>query len=183
MVSLQLLARQIPNHQTIERSKRNISDVYPNLERSSKGQSDNDLILSSPQQGKEQVAICKLTHRPTLLQLFATDIAESLVRDGNATVSSSLIATATSSDILDEESISSETKKEKIIDASLRLDDLRRDATYLEKLAKAEFDAVEKEAGIWAFPEVRETKRDIVEEIEFQKTANIFQKLWRRLRG
>ena len=135
----------------------------------------------------EHLAICKLSHRPTLLQLFSSDIGLSLILAGNAEVSSSMISsTNTSSNYLDnsyDEDNTERVKQTELLDSSQRVDDLRKDVKYLEELSRAELEAVKSKRGIWAFPEVRETKFELVEEIEFQANANIFQKLWRRLRG
>lgn len=170
LVSLQLLARQIPNQPKVETHKRKVSAVYPELE--SLEERDDNTSLSAIDLEQRQVAICRLTYRPTLLQLFPTDIATSLLLDGNATISSTLVTPNLSS-----------SAKERITDASERLDDLQRDVKYLEDLAKAEYKAVESETGMWAYPEYRKTKQEVIEEIEFQKSANIFQKLWRRITG
>ena len=71
----------------------------------------------------------------------------------------------------------------KIVDTSQRINDLRKDVKYLDRLAKVEFDAAKKSAGMWSVPEVRQMKKEVVEEVEFQSKSNVFQKLWRYIRG
>ena len=154
-----------------------MSDVLPELQDSN---SDNDRrtdavsqILDATQYSGPQVAICKLHYRPTYTQLFATDIADSLVKAGNANVTSSMLQR-------DEASSNNSTK---IVDSSQRINDLRKDVKYLDRLAKVEFEAAKKSAGMWSVPEVRQMKKEVVEEVDFQSKSNIFQKAWRYIRG
>lgn len=186
LVSCQLLARQVDS--TSEEShnkanKRAISEVMPELSESSpQRKDDNDTSRTSgasqTDYQQQELAICRVTYRPTLFQLFPTDIAEQLIATGNATVSSSILGReATSSDS------TSTTTRSTIDDSSQRLQDLRSDVKYLDRLAKAEFEAARKAMGMWSVPEVRERKREVVDEIEFQAKANVLQKLWRWVRG
>jgi len=197
LVSCQLLARQVPKTESSNidgrlppRSKRSMEDAFPELraELSEKGKErqqyydddDTPSFIVDEDTMEEHVGICKLSYRPTFFQLFPTDIAVSLLVSGNASVSSTLLASnQETSDV----NSATEGTRTTIVDSSKRLDDLRNDVKYLERLTKAEYDALENEAGIWAFAEARETKSDVVAEIEFQANAGILQKLWRRLRG
>ena len=106
--------------------------------------------------------------------MFPTDIASSLISDGSASVGDSLLSND-DDEILDDSS--------KTIDASERMQDLNKDVKYLEQLSRLEFEAAQKNIGMWSASEVRDSKREIIEEVEFQKKANVFQKAWRWMRG
>jgi hypothetical protein len=163
LVSCQLLAREVPLDPEDSKAppKRRIADILPELE------TRKDVVIRDSRYNEQQIAICRISYRPTLWQLFATDVAETLIAAGNASV--------TSADISSNES--------KVVDSSQRIQDLRQDVKYLDKLAKAEFVAAKKSVGMWSVPEVRESKGEVVEEVEFQTKANVFQKLWRWFRG
>lgn len=201
LVSCQLLARQVPQTATSKKNidgglprryKRSMEDAFPDLQLSEEEKErerereqifDEDapsFVLNEDTTG-QHLGVCKLSYRPTLFQLYPTDIAVSLLVSGNATVSATLLAS--NKETRDDDYSTSAGPGTTIVHSSKRLDDLRNDVKYLERLAQAEYDAVKNEAGIWAFSEARETKSDVVAEIEFQAKANIFQKLWRRLRG
>jgi hypothetical protein len=174
LVTCQLLSRQVyfeaePTGASNPR-KRIMEERLPELQDSKQQEQQ----IKKPNKD-QQLAICRISYRPTLLQLFSSDIAESLLRAGKASASSSLV-TATN---LDEKGI----PKSKIVDASQRIQDLRKDVKYLDRLAKVEFDAAKESTGMWSVPEVRATKPEVVEEAEFQTKANIRQKIWRWLRG
>lgn len=173
MVSCQLLARQLPVEiKQLDLRKRKVGDVFPDLEKVV----DNERSPADVGKLDEQLAVCKLSYRPSYAQLFSTDIATSLLLAGNADVSSSVFATT--------DSLSGESELgNMIVESSQRVDDLRKDAKYLESLAHAEYEALKAQKGMWAFEDARETKSDVLEEIDFQSNSNIFQKLWRRLRG
>jgi endonuclease YncB( thermonuclease family) len=138
-----------------------MADILPELE------ARKDKVFRDSRYNEQQIAVCRISYRPTLWQLFATDVAETLIAAGNASV--------TSADLSSNES--------KVVDSSQRIQDLRHDVKYIDKLAKAEFEAAKKSMGMWSVPEVRESKREVVEEVEFQTKANVFQKLWRWFRG
>lgn len=170
LVSCQLLGREVPIYNETS-EKRQMSHVLPELEDGNSNKTNEVSQILDPKYNGQQVAICKLHYRPTYTQLFATDIAESLVKAGNANVTSSMLqsdATATNT---------------KIVDSSQRINDLRKDVKYLDRLAKVEFDAAKKSAGMWSVPEVRQLKQEIIDEVEFQSKSNIFQKAWRWIRG
>jgi hypothetical protein len=101
-------------------------------------------------------------------------VAEALIKGGNASVSSSLFTNS-----LEETGI----PKTKALDASERIQDLLKDVQYLDRLSKSEFEAANATIGMWSVPEVRASKREVVEEVEFQTKGNPFQKLWRWFRG
>ena len=187
LVSCQLLARQINASASVESG----SIAYTNGEARKRAISSGILELSGHVQGTKEkgikpmyanrdppleVAICRVTYRPTYFQLFPTDVATQLIASGNASVSSSIFGNdATYAD--------SERRSIFIEDTSQRIQDLRNDVKYLDRLAKAEFEAAKQSVGMWSIPEVRETKREVVDEIEFQTKANFFRKLWRWMRG
>jgi hypothetical protein len=140
----------------------------------------NDVTSSrGPTTDLEQIAVCRITYRPSWFQLFSTDIAESLVRTGNANVSPLVISATIDSD----GSTPTSNRRRKVVDSSQRIQDLRKDVKYLDWLAKAEFQAAKESMGMWSVPEVRASKAEIIEDVEFQTKANALQKLWRWLRG
>lgn len=138
-----------------------MSHILPEL-------SEKERTSASP-----EVAFCHVTYRPKSFQLFPTDIATELVATGNAAVSTSLLG----------RELQGATTTSEITDSSQRLQDLRNDVKYLDKLAQTEFDAARQSRGMWAIPEVREARRDIMDEVDFENKANLLQKLWRWLRG
>jgi endonuclease YncB( thermonuclease family) len=117
--------------------------------------------------GVEQTAVCRLWYRPGR-QLFRSDLAESLVRYGRASIASGMFVSM---------------DKWKIVDTSERVEDLKKDIEYIKLLEKAEFKAATEAAGMWADPFVRESRQDLVEEVTFQNEATRLQKIWRWLRG
>jgi hypothetical protein len=176
LVSCQVLARQVSLGPVIKDDskpqKRTMADVLPEL----KGYEEKErkMIVEAMKNKDDQTAICRITYRPSLFQFFPSDVAEALIRGGNANVSSSLITNS-----LEETGI----PKTKALDASQRIQDLRKDVQYLDQLAKSEFEAAKASMGMWSVPEVRASKPEVVEEVEFQTKANPFKKLWRWFRG
>ncbi len=178
LVSCQLLARQVAAAIPGELSKsekRSISQIMPEFSENPQVRDEIGSNLPRPYHEQEQLAICRVTYRPTFFQFFPTDIAESLIATGNASVSSNILAREVTSSVT--------TASTSITDSSQRLQDLRNDVKYLDRLAKAEFEAARQSMGMWSVPEVRESKRDVVEEVEFQCNASFLQKVWRWIRG
>jgi hypothetical protein len=70
-----------------------------------------------------------------------------------------------------------------ILDTSDGVRDLRRDAVYMDKLGKLEYAAASGSYGMWGDKIIRESRRDVVEEGEFQKSAPVWRKILRWLRG
>lgn len=171
MVKLQLLGRRVvtaTNNEVVQRrsnSKRDVTVILPEVQRTL----DNDV---NNRQEAEQIAVCRIYYRPSWFQLFATDLADTLVRYGHASVEPEIF--------MNNEHTNQTTK---VVDASSRLEDLRKDVRYLDRLGKLEYEAAKKSYGMWADPFIRETRRDIVDEVDFQATANIFQRLWRWIRS
>ena len=130
-----------------------------------------------------QVALCRLSYRPGW-QFLSTDLAEALVKEGNANVASTVLNHSTSSydgSALDDTLAGS--YKTKITDTSQRVQDIRRDVKYLDALGTVEFEAAQKSKGMWSVPEIRQMKKEIVDEVDFQAKANPLQKIWRMIRG
>uniref|UniRef100_A0A6V0ASV0 Uncharacterized protein n=1 Tax=Pseudo-nitzschia australis TaxID=44445 RepID=A0A6V0ASV0_9STRA len=132
-----------------------------------------------------QVALCKITYRPQFLQIFPTDLAETLVEAGNGSVASNLLFHSSSphTENCKRDDILTTAFKREITDASQRIQDIRNDVKYLDKLAILEFEAAQKSKGMWSVPEVRQMKKEIVDEVDFQAEASLLQKIWRRIQG
>ena len=178
-VKCELLARRVKLQPTSNRLKDALPDIH-----------DTHNRIEESRNPEEQIAVCRIRYRPPyasgggsgglIQQLFRTDIASTLVRNGRASVLSSGMFISDEKEGL---SASSSAGRRQTVDASTSLSDLRKDATYLEKLGIEEFEAVKESKGMWADPNVRESQKDLVDEAKFEKTATILQKLWRWLRG
>ena len=179
LVSCQLLARQVESSDEEEKSranKRPMSEVMPELAERGYENSDSEKTGARPTYKQQQeVAICRVTYRPSFFQFFPTDIAESLVSTGNANVSSNILGR--------EMPDSKDGSSTSINDSSERLQDLQNDVKYLDRLANVEFEAAQQSMGMWSVPEVRASKREVIDEVEFQAKAGILQKLWRWVRS
>jgi hypothetical protein len=149
-----------------------MADVLPELKEDDA--KEKKTIVEAMKNKDGLTAVCRITYRPSLFQFFPSDVAEDLIKGGNAGVSSSLFTNS-----LEETGI----LKTKALDTSHRIQDLRKDVQYLDRLAKSEFEAAKASMGMWSVPEVRASKQEVVEEVEFQTKANPFQKLWRWFRG
>jgi len=129
-----------------------------------------------------QVVLCRLTYRPHW-QIFATDIAEALVKVGNVSVASNILNHSSSSyNTGTSYKMLAGTFKTKIIDTSQRIQDIRRDIKYLDRLEMLEFEAAQKSMGMWSVPEVRQIKKEIADEVDYQAKASFFRKIWRMIR-
>lgn len=179
LVSCQLLGRRVgvPKERDEEFDHRNKHPSSSNIHGdSSPGSSDDNMDDC-------QVALCRLTYRP-YWQLFKTDVAETLVKVGNANVASNILNHSSSSyNSGTSDKVLAGTFKTKITDTSQRIQDIRRDIKYLDRLEILEFEAAQKSIGMWSIPAVRQIKEDIVDEVDFQAKANPLQKIWRRIRG
>jgi hypothetical protein len=181
LVSMILLGRKVPilRDNNDEQSRRQVTSLL--LELGKSNSTDNNKIdevsnvLESAEYKEQQIAICRLSYRPKQWQIFPTDIAKALVEAGNANVGQSMLQPS--------HTASSDNIGTKIVDTSQRIQDLRNDVKYLDSLAQSEFEAAKKSMGMWSVPEVRKMKREVVEEVDFQTKANIFQKFWRWIRG
>ena len=156
-------------------TKRKIPGFEENLPSSTTSGSDSPVV---PLGGStSQIALCKVYYKSTPYQLFSTDLAELMVSSGRASpLSDGLYLHASSS--------TDAYGSEKIVDAATMVDVLRKDAKYLDRLAEAEYEAARNSHGMWADPEIRKLRSDVVEEVEFRTKAPLWQKLWRRwIRG
>lgn len=177
LVSCQLLGRRI----VVPQGKKENLD-YRNRNQLPSDE-NGDARKGSPDFDDCQVALCRLTYRPGW-QLFPTDLAEMLVKEGNANVASTVLnhpdsatESKTSDDVLADDFVM------KVTDCSQHIQDIRRDVKYLDRLETCEFEAAQKSVGMWSVPEVRQMKKEIVDEVDFQAKATPLQKLWRVIRG
>lgn len=167
-VTCQLLARRVLDKETDsttnttssgQSQKRSMYTVLPELNKGSDQQSSSNA----------QVAVCKVYYRPQNFQLVATDIADTMVRFGRCTVAS--------------DGLYYHDSNGRVIDTNSNVKVLRKDATYMEQISNAEYEAAKGSYGMWADSEVRQSRADVVEEVEFQTQAPVWKKLWRWLRG
>jgi len=119
-----------------------------------------------------QVAICNVSYRPPgLLTLLRSDLASTLVQAGRAGIVS-----------LSTGGVHVDVPSTKTIDGSRKMEDLRRDVQSLGRLEGLEFEAVKGGLGMWSDKEVRRGRPELVEEADFERTASVFEKIWRWVR-
>lgn len=129
-----------------------------------------ELVASDKQySSKNQVAMVKLFFRPNPFQLFANDLAESMVERGRAVARS--------------DGLYSHGQHEQLVDASDSVKLLEQDARYLDRLSRAEYKAAAGLYGMWADSSIQKERSDVMEEVDFQTNAPAYKKLWRWLRG
>mmetsp|Transcript_13318 Transcript_13318/g.31125 ORF Transcript_13318/g.31125 Transcript_13318/m.31125 type:complete len:352 (-) Transcript_13318:742-1797(-) len=186
MVSCQLLGREIrkPLGESMTDRRSYAGDIAGTSTSTGTGNHEED---SSVLEG-QQVALCKIRYRPHFFQLFPTDIAGALVRSGTASAAPDLLCHSPPAGVERRENakndiVTSAAFQTEIVDASQRIQDMRNDVEYLDNLAMLEFEAAQKSAGMWSVPEVRQLRKDLVDEVDFQAKASLFQKIWRRIRG
>eukprot|EP00934_Nitzschia_sp_Nitz4_P003405 Nitzschia sp. Nitz4//scaffold162_size51285//5984//7401//NITZ4_006964-RA/size51285-augustus-gene-0.21-mRNA-1//1//CDS//3329537958//3395//frame0 len=204
LVSIQLLARRrnpTDNIQTYgvhdmgnsygkttnATNKRELSTVLPELDASAPPTDSEPTRTRSRFQSNHnptaEEAIVRISYRSETFQLFSDDLAEKLVSSGCAEVSTTIFGKGSDTTAALTADPPQALSMATIVDSSQRTNDLRSDTKYLERLNRAELQAVEESKGMWSLPEVRDERRDIVEEVHFQKNANLAQKLWRWIRG
>lgn len=128
----------------------------------------------------QQIAVCKVYYRPQMMQFFATDLAESMVRFGRASPSrDGLFGELRRPN----QQYPTDDYEEKVVDVTDSLKELQKDANYLIRLDRAEYEAAKGSHGMWSDPNIRKSRPDVVEEVEFQTKASAWQKAWRWLRG
>jgi len=127
----------------------------------------------------QQRAVCKVYYRPQLMPLFSTDIAESMVRYGRASPSGGGLF----GELRRPSQNNTDYYEEKVVDVTDSRKELQKDANYLIRLDRAEYEAAKGSHGMWSDPNIRKSRPDIVEEVEFQTKASPWQKAWRWLRG
>jgi len=120
---------------------------------------------------ENQSAICRIYYRPGG-EFFRKDLASSLVRYGRASVLTSGSLFAEQNDLMRPKLLSSNDVRH-----------LRNDAKYMDTLQRQEYESIKESLGMWADPEARASKKDVVEEVEYQTKATIFRKVWNWIRG
>ena len=162
-----------PHHHHTNKKKRQIpglSEAHSQMASSSS--------LSINDDATDQIAVARLYFRPQRFQWLSTDLGYHMVRWGRANICEQGLFGGTTSTTTTSSSSSSS-----LHDTSHAVKDLRADAAYMDRLAAAELQAAAESRGQWADPTIRQERRDVVQEAEFQASASIWQKLWRRLRG
>lgn len=159
LVQCQLLARKVPNVviEDNNRKKRKIPEFSDDTE---------------PSYGIDQAAIGRLYYRPTWTALFPRDIGAEMVQSGRASASSSSLYPRTDA-----------PAAERLVDTTHNVKDLKYDAAYLASLSRLEFVAAKGSYGMWGDSTVRQRRSDVVDEVEFQEHATMWQKVWRWIRG
>ena len=173
-VTLQLLGRRIAERAVAPPGQSNMTFLphkphkrkIPGLESAL----DSTAVREFTEENTEQIAVARMYFRPKATQWTPIDIAQSMVRFGRANISSNGL-------------YGSIGAKDRLLDTTESVKDLQADAEYMETLAQAEYKAASESRGMWADHSVRQSRKDIVDEVEFQSTASFWQKLWRQLRG
>lgn len=115
-----------------------------------------------------------LCGRLTFHHRWGADVGESWVRQGRAIVSS----VENNSSLYYPPGYGPE-----IDDDTLHVDDSRTLAHYIsQRLVPAEYEACRNHRGVWADPDYRTSRADVVEEVEFQTHARWYERLWRWVR-
>lgn len=120
---------------------------------------------------RNQSAVCRLYYTPGG-EFFRKDLGAALVRYGRASVLSSGYMF-----------VEKNQRSNHQLQSSRELKHLQSDSKYMDALQKLEYEAIKESRGMWADSSVRATKKDLVEEVEYQANATIFQKLWNWYRG
>jgi endonuclease YncB( thermonuclease family) len=166
LVKCQLLGRRLTagagasNPMIANRSKRPIPGLSAN--------SAFEMAASTKERGR-QLAVAKLFYRPKLMDLVRTDVGEAMILKGYAVVS--------------DDGLYPHTAAECVTDTTDEAKILQRDAAYMDKLGRAEFQAARGSYGVWSDPVYRASRADVVDEVEFQENASIVRKAWRWWRG
>lgn len=113
----------------------------------------------------EQGAICYVKYRPARA-IFRQDLGSFVVQNGLAALSSG---------------IHIDIPSMPTVDGSTKLSDLKADVNYLDDLASDEYIAFKQRKGIWSKEVNRSQRPDLVDEAEFEMSAGVMKKLWRRL--
>ena len=177
LVSCQLLGRRIVVPQERE------EDLDHQSRQHSSSDTNDDTTIFSADFDDYQVALCRLTYRPRW-QLFPTDVAEDLLKEGKTNVASTILNhSSVSYNSGTGDNALAGAFKTIITDTSQRIQDIRRDVKYLDRLETLEFEAAQKSVGMWSVPEIRKIRKDIVDEVDFQAKASPLKKIWRVIRG
>ncbi|KAL7568713.1 hypothetical protein ACA910_021707 [Epithemia clementina (nom. ined.)] len=130
--------------------------------------------------GVPQIAIGRLYYRSPnsfldrLRQIMLPkDLSLSLVETGRACVienGETLVSSSSSSSY-------------SVSDTTDSVRHLQHDVAYLERLHKAQHQAIAQKSGMWHNPTIRKVCSDLVKEAEYHTTARWWQKLWRWMLG
>lgn len=157
LVRCQLLGRRVPHcgasSQLASRNKRPIPGLT----------SDESVFETSA--GNEHAAVAKLFYRPKPMDLLPTDLGELMILKGFAVVS--------------EDGLFPHTPAERVVDTTDAIKILQRDGAYMERLGRTEYQAARGSYGVWANPDYRTARADVVDEVNFQERASVFRKIWR----
>jgi hypothetical protein len=165
LVSCQLMGRIVP------RSSADDGLDRPSVQRTKRPIPGMSNKASEPDYGSVQTIVARLYFRPNPMQWLSIDLGEWMVRHGYAVISDNGLYNHSES-------------TERVVDTtsqSSRI--LRHNVSYMERLAKAEYQAASGSYGVWADPHYREGRADVMDEINFQQKASTWQKLWRWLRS
>jgi hypothetical protein len=145
---------------------------------------EENAIEDDEDEEEQEIAVVKVYFRqPNSCQLFSTDLAYYMVRNGIASPALSSCDDATQVETSRSSSSRSSTSvmaadDEKIKQRSQQQQQ-KQDEAYQEMLQRAEMDAAKESRGMWSDPVVQQQRRDVMDEVEFQTTASTQQKLWR----
>ena len=116
-----------------------------------------------------QVAVAYVHYYPKQHPFLGADMGSDLVRGGHAIPSP-------------DGGLYAHAPTEHVVDATTDIPTLRKDAAYLKTLDGCESEACRGLYGVWATSEFRESRADVVTEVDFQQNAPFWRKAWRWLR-
>jgi len=64
---------------------------------------------------------------------------------------------------------------------STHIKHIHSDAKYIETLSEYEYKAIQTNQGLWSLDAIRRLKPEVIQEVEFQKQATVWKKIWRRI--
>jgi len=170
VVKCKLLGREVLKRPALEdsaggsggRSKRAI----PGFEERA---TNNTISTTQTENEEDQVAVAFVQYYPKRHPLLGADLGEHMVQSGRAVPSQ-------------DGGLYAHTATEQVVDTTKNVQTLRKDAAYMERLERAEYQACNGSYGVWMDPAYRATRTDVVEEVEFQQHAPFYRKAWRWLR-
>jgi len=175
VVKCQLIGREVPipnssSNSNKGRSKRAIPGLLETTDPNNINNNNNKLYDNDRgDDAEQQVAVAYVHYYPKRHPLLGKDLGETMVKFGRAVASQ-------------DAGLYAHTATEQVVDATKDITTLRKDVSYMERLERAEYEACNGSYGVWADPNYRENRRDVVEEVEFQQKASVFRKAWRWLR-
>jgi hypothetical protein len=136
---------------------------------------EENVGIEDGEEDKElDVAVVKVYFRQpnSSFQFFSTDLARHMVRNG--------IANPAPCSYDEAEAGSSSSSRRSTTGVTVDTEKLKQQQQrYQEMLHRAEMDAAKEARGMWSDPLVRQERRQIMDEVEFQTSASTLQKLWR----